>query len=83
MEKDNYIISDGEKKYEIYPLLEVEMNNSKYLVYTNKIEPKEIKNIFIGKINGEEITPAEESVIEYFKENIDTIMKEIEARSNN
>ncbi len=66
MEKEDKIVVEinGEEKI-IYPLMDIEKDLNKYLVYTTSTKDI-VNNIYIGQIDGDSIIPVTEGELKYF-----------------
>lgn len=66
MEKEDKIVVEinGEEKI-IYPLMDIEKDLNKYLVYTTSTKDI-VNNIYIGQIDGDSIMPVTEGELKYF-----------------
>ena len=69
MNYDNYIISNGKEDITIYPLLEVEKNNKKYLIYSNTTDHNIIlNNLFVGEVtDANTLLPVDNSLLADFE----------------
>ncbi len=79
MEKKDKIIViiNGEEK-NIYPLMELEKDKIKYIVYTTVSDLKEIEgNIYIGILNGDKILPIDNDELEFFDKVVQDIIRKI------
>ena len=79
MEKKDKIIViiNGEEK-NIYPLMELEKDKIKYIVYTTASDLKEIEgNIYIGILNGDKILPIDNDELEFFDKVVQDIIRKI------
>lgn len=79
MEKKDKIIViiNGEEK-NIYPLMELEKDKIKYIVYTTTSDLKEIEgNIYIGILNGDKILPIDNDELEFFDKVVQDIIRKI------
>lgn len=79
MEKKDKIIViiNGEEK-NIYPLMELEKDKIKYIVYTTVSDLKEIEgNIYIGILNGDKILPVDNDELEFFDKVVQDIIRKI------
>ena len=66
MEKEDKIVVEinGEEKI-IYPLMDIEKDLNKYLVYTTSTKDI-VNNIYIGQIDGDSIMQVTEGELKYF-----------------
>lgn len=66
MEKEDKIVVEinGEEKI-IYPLMDIEKDLNKYLVYTTSTKDI-VNNIYIGQIDGNSIMQVTEGELKYF-----------------
>lgn len=66
MEKEDKIVVEinGEEKI-IYPLMDIEKDLNKYLVYTTSTKDI-VNNIYIGQIDGDSIIQVTEGELKYF-----------------
>ena len=66
MEKEDKIVVEinGEEKI-IYPLMDIEKDLNKYLVYTTSTKDI-VNNIYIGQIDGDSIIPVTEGELKHF-----------------
>ena len=66
MEKEDKIVVEinGEEKI-IYPLMDIEKDLNKYLVYTTSTKDI-VMNIYIGQIDGNSIMQVTEGELKYF-----------------
>ena len=66
MENEDKIVVEinGEEKI-IYPLMDIEKDLNKYLVYTTSTKDI-VNNIYIGQIDGDSIIPVTEGELKYF-----------------
>lgn len=73
MEKEDKIVVEinGEEKI-IYPLMDIEKDLNKYLVYTTSTKDI-VNNIYIGQIDGDSIIPVTEGELKYFDNIVEKI----------
>ena len=66
LEKEDKIVVEinGEEKI-IYPLMDIEKDLNKYLVYTTSTKDI-VNNIYIGQIDGDSIIQVTEGELKYF-----------------
>lgn len=76
--KDRIVVELGGKEIEIYPLMELEDNNKRCIVYTTTTEKDRITDeMYIGILDGINILPIDMSKVEYFDKLIQSIMENI------
>ena len=80
--EDKITINDGINNKDIYPLIELEQNNKKYLFYLEEIKEKFNKeDVYIGEITtNNELIPVSENILKdadrFLNELIEKINKE-------
>ena len=75
MMNDSYTIYDGEKEIIIYPLLEVNRENKKYLLYTNTTDFTK-SDIMVGELTtNNELLPVDDSLLPYFEAGLNETIK--------
>ena len=81
MEYDSFIIYDGEKQITIYPLLEINENNKKYIIYTNNVSNIEFNNLFVGEItSNNELLPIDNNQLAGFEEILKNTLNNLQNR---
>lgn len=76
--KDKIVVDINGKQSEIYPLMELEYNNRKYIIYTDTNNHNEIENnIYIGVLTGESILPVNKDELGYFDEVVGKIINSV------
>ena len=68
MEYDNFVIYDGNKQITIYPLLEIERDLKKYIIYTYNTSDIGLDNLFIGEVTiNNELIPIDDRQVNQFE----------------
>lgn len=77
MEKEDKIVVEinGEEKI-IYPLMDIERELKKYLVYTTSTKDI-VNNIYIGQLVGDSIIPVDTDEFKYFDDIVANIITNI------
>ena len=77
MEKEDKIVVDINGKEEIiYPLMDIEKDLKKYLVYTTSTKEM-IDNIYIGLLDGDSIIPVADNELKYFDDIVTKVTSEL------
>lgn len=77
MEKEDKIVVEINGKEEIiYPLMDIEKDLKKYLVYTTSTR-EIIDNIYIGQLDGDSIIPVDTDEFKYFDDIVTKVTSEL------
>lgn len=81
--KDKIVVEINGKQSEIYPLMELERNDKKYVIYTDTDNGNKIKdNIYIGILSGEFILPVDNEELKYFDGIVEKIVNSIKTNQS-
>lgn len=74
--KDKIVVEINGKEEIIYPLMEIEKDLKKYLVYTTSTKEM-IDNIYIGLLDGDSIIPVADNELKYFDDIVTKVTSEL------
>ena len=77
IEFDSYIINDGKSDKTIYPLIEFENENKKYIIYVETLDFKSMDDLFVGELVDNGIIPVDSDDMSKFENIVAKMYNEI------
>ena len=84
MNYNKYTIQDENSIKEIYPLLEININNKEYLIYSEELlQTIDKDKLYIGEVINNELYPVDEKLLPEYDKFIDELIMKLQNNSTN